>query len=196
MQFKNTATRYGAVTKFFHWTIALLIIALLCVGLYMVNAEKSAAIFAFYNIHKSTGILVLALAFCRVCWHLYTHTPGFVETVKPLERLAATAVHYYLYFCMFAMPMTGWLFSSAKGRTVNFYKLFDLPNLIGPDKELGETLEMLHGYIAYSLIAVICLHAAGALKHFIIDKDVTLQRMLPFGTCALDKKTQENGKQA
>jgi len=185
MQFKNSSTRYGAVTKFFHWTIALCIIGLICVGLYMTRAEKDASIFKFYALHKSTGILVLALAFCRVCWHLYSKKPGFTAAVKKWEAMLATAVHYFLYFCMFAMPLSGWFFSTVRRGPVEVFGLFKLPQPFDQAdpamKSYAELAEDFHGILAYVLIGVIAMHAAGALKHFVIDRDTTLQRMLPFG---------------
>ncbi|MDE1151697.1 MAG: cytochrome b [Micavibrio sp.] len=190
MQFKNTPDRYGAVTKFFHWTIALLILALICVGLYMTNAEKSAALFKYYALHKSTGVLVLLLALGRAGWHVYSKKPGFTPSVKKWEAMAATAVHYFLYFCMFALPLSGWFFSSVRRGAVDVYGLFKLPQPFDQAdpamKNYAELAETFHGYLAYALIAVICMHVAGALKHFVIDRDMTLQRMLPFSK-KLDK---------
>ena len=45
---------------------------------------------------------------------------------------------------------------------------------------MGETWAVIHEFGGYALIAVIVIHAAGALKHHIIDRDDTLRRMLPF----------------
>lgn len=186
MQFTNTEERYGAVTKFFHWTIALLILCLLAVGLYMTHADKSTAIFKYYDLHKSTGIIVGLLACCRVLWHFYSHTPQFERTVKPWERNLAHLTHYLLYFAMLAMPLSGWFFSSARRGPVHVFGLFDAPqpfDMQDPKiKAYAEWAENFHDVMAYILIGIICLHVAGALKHFIIDRDKTLQRMLPFGT--------------
>lgn len=180
MKLGNTPDRYGAVSKAFHWLSALLVIGLLCVGLYMTNAEKSAALFPLYGLHKSFGIVVLAVTFLRVLWHLASKKPALVDDMKKWEKAAAKGAHHFLYLCMFAMPLSGWLMSSAKGRTVKLFDTVTLPDLVGKNAELGDKLADFHELCAWVLIGVIILHATAALKHHFIEKDVTLKRMLPF----------------
>lgn len=181
MEFKNTPSSYGAVTKTLHWVIGLTIICLLGVGLYMTQEGLDAGLrLKLYPLHKSFGILVLMLAAARVGWHLYSRPAGFVPEIKAWEKWLARAVHYLLYIAMFLMPLSGWIFSSAAGRTVKFFGLFDLPDLVEKNEETRNLFADIHEVAAYTLIAVICLHAAGALKHHFISKDATLRRMLPF----------------
>jgi cytochrome b561 len=181
MQFQNTPTRYGVVTKTFHWVMALLIVFMLCLGLYMGTEHDLARKLRLFNLHKSLGVLILILASCRLAWHLYSKKPPFLVGLKDWEKKAAHAVHGLIYAAMFALPLTGWVFSSAAGRAVSFFGLFTLPSPVAQDKALGHSVAELHGYIAYALIGLLCLHVGGALKHFLIDRDKTLQRMLPFG---------------
>lgn len=180
MQFKNTPETYGAVTKTLHWTISPLIIILLGVGIYMADFAETSQKFTLFRLHKEFGICVLMLAATRVLWHLYSHTPGFVPSLKPWEKIAARIAHIYLYVGMFCMPLTGWTLSSAAGRTVNFFGLFDLPNLVAPDKNIQELCATIHQWLGYSLIPVIAVHFAAAMKHHFFDHDKTLKRMLPF----------------
>lgn len=183
MQFRNTTDRYGAVTKVFHWVIALLIVCLICVGIYMTDfADKTNAFtFKIFFLHKSTGITVLILASFRVLWHIYSRPAGFVPSLKAWEKIVARIAHGLLYAAMFAMPLSGWMLSSAAGRPVSFWGLFTLPDLVGPDKETQHFFSEVHEIVGWSLIPLIGLHAAGALKHHFFDKDITLRRMLPFG---------------
>ena len=78
------------------------------------------------------------------------------------------------------MPMSGWLMSSAAGRSVKFFDLFTLPDLVAKDDALRETFGTIHEYLSYALILAITLHAAAAIKHHFFNKDATLKRMLPF----------------
>lgn len=185
MQLRNSPDKFGGVTKTFHWLTALTVIGLLAVGLYMVRAEKSAALFPLYNLHKSFGILVLGATALRVLWHLYSRKPGLVPGMAAWEKAAAHAGHFFLYICLFGMPLSGWIMSSAKGRTVKLFNTITLPDLVAKNQGLGETLEDVHEFLAYALIAMIVLHAAAALKHHFISHDATLRRMLPF---AKDRK--------
>lgn len=180
MKLGNTPDRYGAVSKAFHWLSALLVIGLICVGLYMTNAEKTPAVFPLYGLHKSFGIVVLALTLLRVLWHFASKKPALAESMKKWEKMAAKAAHCFLYFAMFAMPLSGWMMSSAKGRSVKLFDKVPLPDLVEENVELGDRLAAFHEYLAWALIAAIFLHAVAALKHHFVEKDVTLKRMLPF----------------
>ena len=79
---------------------------------------------------------------------------------------------------MFALPITGWLITSAAGLPASFFGLITLPNLVAPNEELRLLFQQVHQWLGYALIAVIGLHAAAALKHHFIDKDDILRRMI------------------
>jgi len=183
MQWRNSDTQFGTVTKTFHWVMALLVIGLLCVGLWMgtIPASELALKIKVYGLHKSIGISVLLLVFARIFWHLYAKKPSFVAGMKPWEKLAASAAHIFLYIAMLVMPLSGWTMSSAKGRSVEFFNLFKLPDLVAKNEALGKNLATLHWALAWALIAAITVHVLAALKHHFINKDITLKRMLPFG---------------
>lgn len=180
MQFKNSETKYGAVTKSFHWVMALLILAMLVIGLTMGGVTPATARIKVYGLHKSLGVLVLALAALRLGWHIISKKPAFVATIKAYEKIAAHAVHGFLYLAMFGMPLSGWFMSSAAGRPVSFFGLFTLPDFIPKNEGLRDTFGTIHEYLGYTLIIAIAAHVGGALKHHFVSKDATLRRMLPF----------------
>ena len=180
MGWRNTPQRFGTLTKTLHWVMALLVICLLGVGLWMGGLENNPTKFQIYALHKSFGICVLALVFTRILWHIYSRKPGFVDGMKPWEKLAAHAAHIFLYIAMIGMPLSGWLMTSAKGYTVTVFFTFDLPKLIGENEKLGGLLAQIHLFLGYALIAAIAVHIGAALKHHFINKDTTLKRMLPF----------------
>ena len=184
MTLKNTPDSYGHVSKGFHWGMALIIVALLAVGLTMGDYALSLKLKA-YNLHKSFGILVLFLVLLRIFWHVFSKKPGFVPGLKPWEKWAATGAHLFLYAAMIGMPIAGWLMSSAAGRPVEVFGLFTLPDLIGKSDQNRDLFATIHEYLGYALIAAICVHAGAALKHHFISKDATLRRMLPLAAFAL-----------
>ncbi|MDD9899734.1 MAG: cytochrome b [Alphaproteobacteria bacterium] len=177
---KNSAARYGSVTKALHWFSAVLVFCLLAIGLTMGDAPLADRI-RLYNLHKSLGILVLALSLSRVVWHIFSKKPALVASLKPYEKKAAHVAHVLLYAALLGMPMSGWLMSSAHGRSVSFFGLFQLPDFVTQNPALAERLETVHETMAYALMAMIALHVVAAIKHHVIDKDNTLRRMLPFG---------------
>jgi len=179
MGVRNTPESFGILTKTLHWVMALLVIGLLAVGLLMGGLDGGTK-FKVYALHKSFGICVLALVFVRVIWHVYSRKPGFVEGMKPWEKLAAHAAHVFLYIAMFVMPLSGWLMSSAKGYTVTVFSTVDLPHLIAESDMLAKLFSQTHQLLAYALIAAVAVHIGAALKHHFINKDATLKRMMPF----------------
>jgi cytochrome b561 len=96
------------------------------------------------------------------------------------QRLAAQINHWALYALLFAMPLTGWMMSSASNYPVSWFGLAQLPDLVAPDRSLKELLEEVHELLAIVLIALALLHVAAALKHQFFDRDGLLFRMLPW----------------
>lgn len=177
MQLKNSTTSFGIVAILFHWIIAILIIGMLALGLYMVSLPFSLEKLKLYGWHKEYGFLVLFLAIFRLVWRLSNIEP--VLALPLLEKIAARSMHWAFYGFMFAMPVSGWLITSAAGLPASFFGLFTLPNLVAPDEHQRILFEWIHQWLGYALIAAICLHTAAALKHHFINKDDILRRMLP-----------------
>lgn len=170
--------RYSAVAIFLHWTIALLILGMIAVGLTMEDYPISIR-FTAYNLHKSFGLTILALSLFRLYWRLSHTPPPYPESMKAWEKLAAKTTHWLFYFLIIAMPLSGWLFVSAfaKFPTV-FFNLAEIPHLPVP-KAYGPSLKALHYWLAMGTLGLLALHVGAALKHHFITRDSVLRRMLP-----------------
>lgn len=177
MIFKNTDNRFGIITITLHWVMAILIIGLLILGIYMVELPVSLAKLRYYGWHKEYGLLVLGLAIFRLFWRFYNINPRL--DLSFLEKLAARSVHWAFYFFMFAMPITGWVITSAAGLPASFFGLYTLPNIVSPNEETRLLFQEIHQWLGYALILTITMHASAALKHHFINKDNILKRMLP-----------------
>jgi len=177
MHLFNTITRYGFITIFIHWLMAFIMIGMLAVGLYMVELPIGSLKLKLYGWHKAFGLLVLFLAAFRLVWRIVNMTPS-LDSLPILERLAARFVHWIFYIIMFAMPLTGWLITSAAGLPASFFGLFTMPNLIEPNEDLRLFFSSIHQFLAYGLIILIILHVSAALKHHFINKDDILRRMI------------------
>lgn len=202
MNLTNNEDEYGLIARFFHWAIAILIIGLLPVGLGMTTLENSPFKFQIYAMHKSFGMLVFFLGLARIVWRFASPPPDELETHKPWESALAGAAHFWLYVCVIGMPLSGWLMSSAGEFPIPFFGI-NIPPLLSKDENLAGIFSETHEILAYTLLFVLAMHVAGALKHHVIDKDETLQRMtfksssllipsivvlvlgLSFGMCAL-----------
>ena len=180
MSAKSDATRWGSVAKAFHWTIAVLVIGLLVGGLTMTDMKVSPEKFKLYALHKSIGITVLALMLLRFAWRGIDPRPQDVAGMAPIVAFAAHAVHRLLYVALIAMPISGWVYNSASNFPLQWFGLVQLPAIVAPDKGLKELAHEVHEVLAWTIIALLLAHIAGALKHHFIDRDDTLRRMLPF----------------
>jgi cytochrome b561 len=179
MTFRNTKLSWGSLSKALHWIIVLLIINQWVIAERAEGLKFSAKIAAL-GWHKSFGITILALAVIRLAWRWMNPVPDLSAETKPWERVLAKISHLLLYGLIFAIPISGWLMSSAKNTPVSWFKLFQLPNLVAPDKAFGASMHDLHHLLFNVLVVVAALHIAGALKHHFIDRNDVLRRMLPF----------------
>jgi len=181
MNFRNTTRSWGVVSKALHWLIVLLIINQAVIanraeGLPL-GADKLQAI----GLHKSLGMTILVLAILRLVWRWANPVPTLDGMAKGWERAAAHISHFLLYALIFAVPLSGWLMSSARNFPVSWFGVFQFPDLVGPDKQFYELMHDLHPLLFSALVIVALAHIAGALKHHFIDKNEVLKRMLPFG---------------
>lgn len=176
--------RYDPVAVFLHWTMALLIIAMLIVGLTMEDYSQNIRFLA-YNLHKATGITILGLSVFRLVWRFMNPPPALPARLKPWERVCAQLAHWGLYALMIGMPLSGWLMVSAKPKyPIVFFGLGEAPFIPMPaDASLVKSIRGLsyeaHELLAYGAIALIILHASAALKHHFIGRDTVLVQMLP-----------------
>jgi cytochrome b561 len=180
-------TRYNAVAIGLHWLIALGILALIIIGLTMTHAQLSPmAKFQRYQLHKSIGITVLFAVVLRVLWRLTHRPPQLPDAMPRLERRAAEGAHAALYAFLFFLPLTGWALVSASPFNIPtvLYGVIHWPHLpilstLGDKAPVEHMLKLIHGWVAWLLIALIGVHAGAALRHHLILRDGIMQRMLP-----------------
>ena|ERR1700759_2820690 len=175
----KTATRYSAVAQTFHWLIAVLVI----VQFILINQYEHASLahkIAPIARHKSVGMTILMLAALRLVWRLFNPPPTLPKGMAKLEQIGAKFTHFAFYFLIFAMPLTGWLMSSAKNYSVSYFGLFTWPNLVAPNEQAFDLLKETHETLSTVLLVLAILHVLAALKHHFWNKDDVLKRMLPF----------------
>lgn len=172
--------RYTRTAILLHWLVGLGLVGTFALGFYMEGLPFSPDKLKLYSWHKWAGMTLLVLVGVRLVWRATHRPPALPPTMGPLARLAANAGHGLLYFLMVAIPVSGWLMSSAKGVPVVWFGVLPLPDLVAKDKELGEMLQDMHVILNYTMVVAVAGHAAAALQHHFIKKDEVLTRMLPF----------------
>jgi len=180
MTLKNTLARWGHVSQFLHWLIVGLIITQVILANLAEDLPIGPRKIARYAQHKSVGITILGLAVLRLLWRWANPTPALPTTLKPYERALAHITHFGLYLLLFAMPLTGWMMTSARGFPVSWFGFFQLPDFVAKNDGLYNAMKDTHDSLALALYAIVFLHVAGALKHHFLLKDDVLRRMLPF----------------
>ena len=179
MQLRNSVSRYGAVSIFLHWGVALVVFGLFALGLWMVDLgyydpwRKAGP-----DLHKSIGLTLFAVMVLRVIWRFISPPPPPTPNQGRLTRLAAKLGHWFLYFGLFAVMIAGYLISTADGVGIPVFGLFDVPASISGLSNQAEVAGTIHLYLAWAVVIFACLHALAALKHHFIDRDATLIRML------------------
>jgi len=179
MAVRNSPRRWGSFAQLLHWVVVALILVQAYLGL-SASGQSLAKRLGTLTVHKSIGITILALAVIRILWRWANPTPALPDNLKPYERALAHFTHAALYVLLFAIPLSGWMMSSARGFPVSWFKLVQLPDLVPKSKPLYDALLQTHDLLALALGVIVLLHVAAALKHHYVLKDHVLRRMLPF----------------
>jgi len=182
---KNSADRYGLVTKVLHWTVFLLLLNQFVVAAAMLNTPQGETTAGFspgtlYNWHKSIGLIVLAVVLVRYIWRKTTMLPDWAPNLSRGEKRAIHRIEGTLYACMFLMPISGFVFVMAGDYGVKFFGLWDLPNVLGKNAVVASVAEWTHEITAGLLTVALLAHWGLAFRHHWTHRDRYLHRMLPF----------------
>ncbi|MCW5734861.1 MAG: cytochrome b [Enhydrobacter sp.] len=171
---------YRPVAKLLHWLTAALVLGMLGVGLWMVGLPISLTKLYVYAWHKWIGLTVLLLTVLRLAWRTYSPPPPLPAAVTAWERRLAPWAHGALLVLLLAMPVSGWLMSSAAGVSVRWFGVIDLPDLVARDSFTFTVLRTVHHRLAWTLMALLALHVAAVVHHDLFRRDGIFRRMSPF----------------
>ncbi len=177
---RNTATTWGVVAQLLHWLVVAAILLQFVWAWRIDETESVRQEFALVNQHKSIGMTILALAALRLLWRLFSRQPSSPAVMAGWERTAAAVSHWTLYALIFAIPLSGWAYTSAAGYGAEFFSLIDIPDFVPASEELEARFRDTHEFLVRLLLAVTALHAGAALRHHFLLRDDVLKRMVPF----------------
>jgi cytochrome b561 len=172
--------RYGAVSRAFHWITVALVLTAAGFGLWIAHARPDDEAFklTLYNIHESIGVTIWAVTLARLAWRVSHPPPPLPADLPRALVFAARTNHTAFYVWLLSMPVVGFVATNAWGFPLTWFGLIPLPDPVGKNIPLAETLTFIHRLMAWSLIGMIALHVTAALWHQFIRRDGTLRKML------------------
>ncbi|WP_323845434.1 cytochrome b [Microbulbifer magnicolonia] len=185
MSARNSDKQYGWVAIVLHWFMAPAIIGMFALGWWM---RQLSYYDPWYRqgpeLHKGIGILLLGLLLFRLLWKLANPSPAAAANTPRWQALAARAAHGVIYLLLLAIMCSGYLISTADGRPIDVFGWFSVPATIQGFANQEDIAGEIHEILAWTLMALVALHALAALKHHFFDRDATLRRMLGLRTKA------------
>jgi cytochrome b561 len=170
---------YRPVAKLLHWITAIAVFGLLPLGLWMTGLPISLLKLQAFAWHKWIGLTVLLLTAARLAWRWHAPPPPLPTAVTPWERRLAPLGHWALLLLLLALPISGWLMSSAGGVAIFWFGLVPLPDLVPRDPNLFDVLRTTHHWLAWTLMGMLALHLAAVGRHDVLRRDGILRRMWP-----------------
>lgn len=177
---------WGPGIRLLHWTMAVLILFQLGLGVWMVRVSDLASRFSLTQLHKSWGTVIFALALVRLGWRaIGPGRPPLPAAMPPWQRHAAGISHAALYLLMLVIPLSGWIMASAS----TTQDLLHMQNLVFgrwplPDPfipgnpRIEAAAQEVHAAAAVLLGALLLLHVGAALHHQFVSHDGLLTRMI------------------
>jgi cytochrome b561 len=174
---KRPQQRFNLLGRLLHWTMAVLVLAMLFIGIGMVSTI-SPRYHMLLAIHKSIGIVILVLVAIRLINRLINPPPPLPADLPGWQVLAATASHLMLYALMLGLPLVGWAMLSAAGYPIVVFGSLHLPAILPHDTAVFAALRTTHTVLALLLFATFLAHLGAALFHALIRRDEVLPSMV------------------
>lgn len=179
MTYGKQSGSYPSTSKWLHWLVAGSVLVTIPIAIAMGRVAKGPLQDTLYTLHKSFGILILALMVARLINRIVVGAPAPAPGLARWQRAVSSATHGLLYVLLILQAVGGWLANSAYGAPTPFFGLFDLPNLMAKNPAFAEQVFGNHRIFGFVIAGLAAMHIAAALQHYFLVKDRVLQRMLP-----------------
>lgn len=170
----HPAERFSLPSRILHWMMAILILAMLFIGIGMVSTT-SPRYYTLLSVHRTIGIIILVLVAIRLINRLINPPPPLPTDLPVWQQWMARASHILLYALMIALPLIGWSMLSAGGYPIAIFGTIDLPPIAPHDAGLFAILRSTHTILALILFATFLAHLGAALFHGLIRRDGVLK---------------------
>jgi cytochrome b561 len=169
---------YSLTARLLHWLTAVLVLAMIPLGIVVANEWGGPIQERLYNLHRSVGALLIPIIIVRLLYRL-THRPlPLTPDIPPIQQFAAHAVHWTLYALLVVQPFIGWIATSAYRAPMPMFGLFELPPIWPMNRPLSEQLFVVHRALGVAIAIIATVHIAAALYHHFVRRDHVLMRMI------------------
>lgn len=169
----SDANRYPLALRILHWIRAVLILGLIALGWTMVSlSEETGSRFPMlYPLHKEFGVLVFLIAIVQLAIRSRSTLPALPAGLTRWEKVLAKTVHRAMLALIVIVPLMGYSMSSSFTQSdgVPFF-FWEMPELLPKNDDAFAVFQVLHRYLAYTLLVLIVLHVAGVVKHRLMDR--------------------------
>jgi len=175
-----SAERYDPVARALHWLVAGLAVIVVAGGLAIPGAPReSHSREVLLLLHRSVGLLLLALMLVRIVWRAGHPPPPRPPGLSQIEASAARADQALLYLLFLVMPLSGYVAAAAAGHPVSIFGIIAIPPLLPESDRLSQIADAVHLAGQFLVYAAVGVHVAAALMHRIVRRDGVFERMLP-----------------
>jgi cytochrome b561 len=179
IQIWNNKSSYGLVAILLHWLGAVAVVGAFVLGVWVTQLTYYDSWYTrAIDLHHSIGLLLLITMLGRVIWRTVNVIPDDEAGMSIVQRKAAHGVHLLLYVLVFVSIASGYLISTADGRSIDLFGHLSIPAIVTDMQNQADISGIVHWYVALALITLTGLHTLAALKHHFIDRDRTLKKIL------------------
>jgi cytochrome b561 len=177
MRMTDTTKGYGLISIALHWIVAAFIVFLFVSGQVVEALDKAPMAREVRMVHISIGALAACFIIGRLIWRVAHGAPEKIGGETLLNKLAVL-VQWALIAVMVGSVFSGIVTVWSNGRDVALFGLPVLPTPMAKNEGLHHFMEEMHEVMANTMIALVLVHVAGAIKHALIDRDGVMARII------------------
>jgi cytochrome b561 len=168
--------RFHPFAMLLHWLVAAALVAQFSFGWWLTTLPDDARA-AWVGVHRSVGVVIMAVILVRLAWRLACVPPAQYPTVPHAVGWIAELSHAIVYAALVLVPLTGLLGTLLGGEP---FMLFGatLRGSGAGHAALGDFFRGAHAIAAWTLAGLVALHVAAALWH-LVRGDGAFWRMFP-----------------
>jgi cytochrome b561 len=186
-----TMESYSGLARAIHWVVALLVLAMIPVGVVMVQEGLPRSLQnGLFIFHKNVGVVVLLLMLVRLGVRSLRPPPDLPAHLPGWQRRAAAASHAGLYGLAILVPVAGYVRVRAGGFPIEWLDALGIPPLVPRSDALAQVAQTTHYVAALTFAALIGLHVLAAIYHGAVRQDGVFGRIWPpFGRARAERAT-------